>query len=78
MENSNSESSRNNRYNLGCIIAALPLAGGVAKAFISFPGSFEPGVGYTGHAEAGLSIVAGAALSGLLTLAGIVIEHVRS
>jgi hypothetical protein len=70
--------SRNNIYNLGCIIAGLPLAGGFAKALINLPSSFEPGVGYTGQTEAGLSILAGAGLSGLLCLAGMLIERVRS
>lgn len=71
------DSPRNNRYRLGCIITALPFVGGVVNAFVGFPSSFEPGVGYTGQAEAGLSILAGAGLSALLCLAGIGIERLR-
>ncbi|MCA9380261.1 hypothetical protein KC675_03740 [Candidatus Dojkabacteria bacterium] len=65
-------------YNLGCVAMATPLGLGVANAFRSLVTGFEPGVGYTGQAEAGLSIIGGVFGSALIYGIGLLIERGRS
>ena len=80
-----SDSEKNNpsignqsfRDRLGCALLGLPIVVGVINAFRELVTSFQPGMGYTGQQEAGLSMAGGVVGSALLLGLGILLGRRR-